>query len=99
VGRGRTETAADIAALQRRVAKVQDQVEKRVASVAEQVDALTTAAASEVGTLAPLRSDLRRLQAQVAELAELVAELRPRRKPPAAPVKKVSAARRRASSQ
>ncbi len=99
VGRGRTETTAGIAALQRQVAKVQDQVEKRVASVSEQVDALATAAAGEVGTLAPLRSDLHRLQAQVTELAEVVAELRPRRKPPAAPVKKVSAARRRASSQ
>ena len=35
--------------------------------------------------LAPLRSDIRELQAQVTELTETLAELRPRRKATAAP--------------
>ena len=94
-----SETAAGVAALERRLAKVQEQVETNVASMVEQVDTLARAAAGEAGSLAPLRSDLRLLQAQVAELAGVVAELRPRRKAPAVPAKKESAARRRASNQ
>lgn len=75
----------------------------KLSTVTEKVDALTTTAAVEAGSLAPLRSDLRLLQGQVAELAEVVAELRPRRKPAVkkvvAPAKKVAArkaARRKA---
>ncbi len=105
---------AAVASLGRKVAKAQVHTEQKLAGVVEQVGVLVKAAANEAGALAPLRSDVGQLQAQLAELAELVAELRPRRKAPArkaapakkaaparkaaAPVKKVPATRRRVSS-
>jgi chromosome segregation ATPase len=92
----RSEIAASTASLTRKVARLQDQVHKKVAEVVAQVDGLAVSASKEAGALAPLRSDLRLLQAQVAELTEAVAELRPRRKPPAGPTK--GAAARKAAS-
>jgi len=88
---GREETAAGVASMSRKVARVQDQVQKKVAAVTDQMDALVMAAAKEAGTLAPLRSDLRLLQGQVSELAEAVDEVRPRRKAPAPPARKAPA--------
>jgi len=70
---------------------VQDQVRRKVAAVVEQVEGMARTATSEAGTLAPLRSDLRLLQAQVAELADVLADLRPRRKAPATPARRVAA--------
>jgi heparin binding hemagglutinin HbhA len=97
VAKARTEMNATLASVHRKLARTEDLVERRLAVVGDQVDALTKTAATEVGSLAPLRSDLRRLQGQVAELAEVVAELRPKRKAPAkkaaaSPAKKVAAA-------
>ncbi len=93
VAEARATTDAAVAALSRKVARSQDQVLKRVAGVTEQVDGMVKAAAVEAGMLAPLRSDVRQLQRQVAELTELLDELRPKRKPPAAkaPARKVPA--------
>jgi chromosome segregation ATPase len=95
VAKARTEMNATLASVHRKLARTEDLVERRLATVGDQVDALTRTAATEVGSLAPLRSDLRRLEGQVAELAEVVAELRPKRKAPtkkvASPAKKVAA--------
>ncbi len=88
VAKARTEMNATLASVHRKLARTEDLVQKRLAVIGDQVDALTKTAAVEVGSLAPLRSDLRRLQGQVAELAEVVADLRPKRK---APAKKVAA--------
>lgn len=90
----RSEMAASTASLTRKVARLQDQVQKKVAGVVEQVDGLARAAASDAGSLAPLRSDLRFVQTQVAQLSEAVAELRPRRQP--APARKAAPAKKAA---
>jgi len=88
----------------RRLTAAQEESQETLAGVVARVDGLVRAAAAEAGALAPLRSDVRHLKAQVAELADLVAELRPKRKAPAkkapapaaAPAaKKAPAARRR----
>ena len=96
VAKARTEMNTTVASVNRKLARTEDQVQKRLATLSDKVDALTTTAAVEAGSLAPLRSDLRLLQGQVAELAEVVADLRPKRKAPAkkvaAPAKKVAAA-------
>ncbi len=89
VAKARTDMNATVASVNRKLARTEDQVQKRLATVSDKVDALTRTAATEAGSLAPLRSDLRLLQGQVAELAEVVADLRPKRK---APAKKVAAA-------
>ena len=84
---------AAVTALAKRVAKALDESDRKVAGLTEQVGPLVKAARAEAGALAPLRSDVRHLQAQVAELGELVAELRPKRKAVAAkpaPVKKTA---------
>ena len=85
VADGRAEVAAAVVALDRRAAEAEDQVRRQVDELAVQVAALVKTASTEGGTLAPLRSDIRMLQARVAELTEAVAELRPRRKVAAAP--------------
>jgi hypothetical protein len=82
---GRAEVAAAVAALDRRAADAEDQARRQVGELAVQVGALVKTASTEGGTLAPLRSDIRMLQAQVMELTEAVTELRPRRKAAAAP--------------
>ena len=96
VAAGRAEVAEAVASLERETAREREQVEQRVDGLAVHVEALMKTAASEGGALAPLRSDLRLLQAQVAELAEAVTELRPRRKAatPAKAAKAVSPAKR-----
>ena len=96
VAKARTEMNTTVASVDRKRAATEDQVQKRLATLSDKVDALTKTAAVEVGSLAPLRSDLRLLQGQVADLAEVVADLRPKRKAPAkkvaaAPAKKVAA--------
>ena len=96
VAKARTDMDATVASVNRRLARTEDQVQERLATLSEKVDALTETAAVEAGSLAPLRSDLRLLQGQVAELAELLADLRPKRKAPAkkvaaSPAKKVAA--------
>ena len=88
---GRAELASTVASLTRSVGRVQDQVQAKVTTLAEQVDGMARAAALENSSLAPLRSDLRLLQAQVAELAELVTTVRPRRQATAVPAKKAVA--------
>jgi chromosome segregation ATPase len=79
VAAGRAEVAKAVVSLERKTARAREQVEQRVERLAEQVEALVKTAANEGGALAPLRSDLRLLQAQLAELAATVAELPPRR--------------------
>ncbi|HEV2758305.1 MAG TPA: hypothetical protein VGV86_01945 [Acidimicrobiales bacterium] len=91
----RAEVDAAVASLTRRVAKAQEQLLKRMDAVTEQVERLTRAATAEAGSLAPLRSDLRLLRGQVQELTEVVDELRPKRKAPAAPAKRPSAVARK----
>ena len=87
VAEGRAEVAAALAALDRRAAEAEDQIRRQVDELAVQVGALVKTASTEGGVLAPLRSDIRMLQVQLAELAEVVEQLRPKRKV-AAPVKK-----------
>lgn len=103
VAAGRAEAAAALAALDRRTDEAEDRVRRQVEGLAVQVAGLVRTATAEGGVLAPLRSDIRLLQDRVAELAESVAELRPRRradapKAPATrgptPAEKRSAARR-----
>ncbi|MGI8808118.1 MAG: hypothetical protein ACR2KK_09815 [Acidimicrobiales bacterium] len=89
VAETRAALGATVASLSRKVARVQDQVQKKSAAVSDQMAALVKSAAAEAGSLAPLRSDLRLLQAQVADLAEVVEHPRPKRK---APVKKAAPA-------
>lgn len=84
--------AAEIGTSRAELARAQEKVEDRVEGLAQQVDVLVKAASTEGGVLAPVRSDLRLLQAHVAELADTVAGL-PRRKvaapaAKAAPIKK-----------
>lgn len=56
-------------------------VQAQVAAAAERRDAgIAAAASAETGALAPLRSDVRLLQARVSELAEALEEVRPRRR-------------------
>ena len=86
---GREEMAKAVASLDRKTARAREKVDQKVGALSEQVDALVRAAAAEGGALAPVRSDLRLLQSQVAELAETVADLRPRRKA-TAPAKKAA---------
>ncbi len=80
------------------VSSVEDRAIRAEAEVAEgletlgaQFDAIAAATAkaafAEEGALAPVRSDVRMLQAQVAELAQAVAEVRPRTKSPPAPTR------------
>lgn len=97
VAKARTEMATAVASVNRKLAATEEQVQKRLATLSDKVDALTKTAAVEAGSLAPLRSDLRLLQGQVAELADVIADLRPKRKPAAkkaaaAPAKKAAAA-------
>lgn len=96
VATSRAEVAAALAALQRDAAEAADRVQAQVDELAGQVGTLVKAASAEGGALAPLRSDLRLLQDQLAELAQAVAELRPRRK--AAPAKKVVSPARKAAA-
>ncbi|MDQ3641948.1 MAG: hypothetical protein M3450_10945, partial [Actinomycetota bacterium] len=91
----RAEVDAAVASLTRRVADAQEQLLKRMDTVTQQVEGLTRAATAEAGSLAPLRSDLRLLRGQVEELTEVVAELRPKRKAPAAPARRPSAVARK----
>lgn len=96
VATGRVQVAQSVGALERKAARANEKVEQRLDGLAGQVDALVKAAATEGGALAPVRSDVRVLQAQIAELAEAVAGLRPRRKvaapaAKAAPTKKAAA--------
>ena len=91
----RAELDAAVQSLTLRVAKAQEQLLKRMAAVTEQVEGLTGAAAAETSSLAPLRSDLRLLRGQVEELAEVVADLRPKRKAPTVPAKRPSAVARK----
>ena len=91
----RAEVDAAVQSLTLRVAKAQEQLLKRMAAVTEQVEGLTGAAAAETSSLAPLRSDLRLLRGQVEELAEVVADLRPKRRAPTAPAKRPSAVARK----
>jgi len=81
----RAEVTAALEALDRRAAESEERVRRQVDELAVQVAALVKTASTEGGTLAPLRSDIRMLQAQVAELSETLADLRPRRKVEAAP--------------
>ena len=85
VADSRAEVAAAVAALDRRAAEAEEQVRRQVEALAVQVAALVKTASTEGGALAPLRSDIRMLQAQVAELTETLADLRPRRRVAAAP--------------
>lgn len=87
VAEGRAEVTAAIAVLDRRAAEAEAQVRRQVEGLAVQVAGLVKTASTEAGVLAPLRSDIRMLQGQVAELAETVEQLRPRRKA-AAPAKR-----------
>ena len=80
----RAELAATVSSLTRRSARSQDQLRSSVESLAQRVEGLVKAAATESGALAPLRSDLHVLRGQVAELAEVVSDLRPRRRATAA---------------
>ena len=93
----REEAATAIAALDRRADETEDRVRRQVDDLAAQVAALVRTASSEGGVLAPLRSDIRMLQAQVSELSESITELRPRRKaaaePALSPAKKAVAER------
>ena len=95
----REEAGAAVAALDRRAAEAEERVRRQVDDLAVQVAALVRTASTEGGVLAPLRSDIRMLQAQVTELSETVAELRPRRKvaaaPALSPARKTVAARTR----
>jgi hypothetical protein len=82
-------TAAAVAARLTELDPVAAQIDEHraeVARLAEQFQAVAEAtrkaAFAEEGMLAPLRSDVRRLQEQVADLTELLYELRPRRKAP-----------------
>ena len=79
----RVEVAEAVTAFDRRVADAEDQVRRQVEELAVQVAGLVKTATTEGGVLAPLRSDIRHLQAQLAELAETVEAIRPRRKAPA----------------
>ena len=81
----RAEVTAALEALDSRAAESEERVRRQVDELAVQVTALVKTASTEGGTLAPLRSDIRMLQAQVAELSETLADLRPRRKVEAAP--------------
>ena len=91
----RAELDAAVASLTKKVTKAQEQLFKRMDEVTEQVEGLRRAATAESGSLAPLRSDLRLLRSQAEELAEVVAELRPKRKAPATPAKRPSAVARK----
>ncbi len=71
-----------VASLTGKLGQVQDQIQGTVATVAQRVEFLASTAAGEGGSLAPLRSDVRQLQAQVADLAEALAEAQARRRPP-----------------
>jgi chromosome segregation ATPase len=97
--------ASVVDSLGRRVDRAQERVRDRLNGLSQRVDeasaTITANASKEAGALAPLRSDVRMLQAQVAALAETVESL-PRRKAPvkAAPPPRIAAvkaeARRRA---
>ena len=90
----RAELDATVASLTQRVAKAQEHLLKRMDAVTEQVEGLRRAVTAEAGSLAPMRSDLRLVRSQVEELAEVVADLRPKRKAPAGPAKRPSAVAR-----
>jgi hypothetical protein len=76
---------AGAASLGRRLTRIQEGMRKSLAAMTEQIEAAAAAARRDAGALAPLRSDVRALQGQVAELTELVADLRPKRKAAAGP--------------
>jgi chromosome segregation ATPase len=87
--KAQAEMAAVVASAGETATQARDEVQAGLKSLGAQVDAIAAATAkaafAEEGALAPVRSDVRLLRDQVAELAQLVAELRPRPKPAAAP--------------
>jgi chromosome segregation ATPase len=80
------EVAASVGVAERRANHALEQVQTGLKILGEQFDTVATATAraafAEEGALAPVRSDVRLLRTQLAELAEAVAELRPRPKTP-----------------
>ncbi|MDQ3898029.1 MAG: hypothetical protein M3326_12460 [Actinomycetota bacterium] len=91
------EMAAMVASAGQTASQARDELQAGLKTLGAQVDAIAAATAkaafAEEGALAPVRSDVRMLHAQLAELGQLVAELRPRPKAPAGPSKAEERAR------
>ncbi|MGH9265180.1 MAG: hypothetical protein ACRD1D_10860 [Acidimicrobiales bacterium] len=101
VAEARGEVASSSETLARRYTRGQDRLKAKMDDLRAKVDGVVEesakAAAVEAGMLAPIRSDMRDLQAQVAELAEAVAAAGARKKPPAPAPPKPSARERAAA--
>jgi hypothetical protein len=84
------ELAETLASLGRKSARAEDRVRGKLAALGERIDglaaALERAVAAESGALAPLRSDVRALQDQLAELVAAA--------PPRPPAQKATAAKK-----
>lgn len=101
VAEARGEVASSSETLTRRYTRGQERLKAKMDDLRAKVDAVAEesakAAATEAGMLAPIRSDLRQLQTEMADLADALAQVGARKKPPAPPPPKPSARDRAAA--